>query len=131
MIDLDHFKKFNDEYGHPAGDRLLKGAAAAWTGELRGVDLLARYGGEEFIALLPGSSGDEAVEVLGRLRAATPLGQSFSAGVAMWDGVETSDELIARADEALYQAKAAGRRCTVVAAGGVPGDSVLTAAQTR
>jgi diguanylate cyclase len=117
MIDLDLFKKFNDEYGHPAGDRLLKSAAAAWTAHLRAVDQLARYGGEEFIALLPGSGGDRAVEVLARLRAATPLGQSFSAGVAVWDGRETSDELIARADAALYQAKAAGRRRTEVATG--------------
>lgn len=116
MIDLDFFKKFNDEYGHPAGDRLLKGAAAAWTAHLRVVDQLARYGGEEFIALMPGSSGGQAIEILARLRASTPLGQSFSAGVAVWNGSETSDELIARADAALYQAKAAGRRLTMVAA---------------
>ena len=116
MIDLDYFKKFNDEYGHQAGDRLLKGAAAAWTAELRTVDQLARYGGEEFIALLPGATADQAEEILGRLRDATPAGQSFSAGVAIWDGEETSDELIARADKALYQAKASGRRRTAVAA---------------
>jgi diguanylate cyclase (GGDEF)-like protein len=115
MIDLDFFKRFNDEFGHPAGDRMLKGAAAAWTGQLRAVDQLARYGGEEFIALVPGASLDEAIEVLARLRAVTPAGQSFSAGVAAWDGVETSDELVARADRALYQAKAEGRRRTVVA----------------
>jgi diguanylate cyclase (GGDEF)-like protein len=114
MIDLDRFKSFNDEYGHPAGDRLLKSAAAAWTAELRGVDVLARYGGEEFIALLPDATADQAVEILARLRAATPLGQSFSAGVSVWDGRESSDELIARADETLYQAKGAGRRRTAV-----------------
>jgi diguanylate cyclase (GGDEF)-like protein len=115
MIDLDYFKRFNDEYGHQAGDRLLKGAAAAWTAELRAVDQLARYGGEEFIALLPTATADRAAEILDRLRAATPAGQSFSAGVAVWDGVETSDELIARADKALYDAKAQGRRRTSVA----------------
>ena len=54
MLDLDHFKRFNDEYGHQAGDRLLKGATAAWSAQLRAVDQLARYGGEEFIVLLPG-----------------------------------------------------------------------------
>jgi len=117
MIDLDHFKKFNDDYGHPAGDRLLKGAAAAWTAELRAVDQLARYGGEEFIALFPGATGAAAVEVLDRLRAVTPAGQTFSAGAAVWDGHETSDELIDRADKALYEAKAAGRRQTVIAVG--------------
>src|SRR4029450_12199935 len=83
MLDLDHFKKFNDEFGHPAGDRLLKGAAASWGAELRAVDQLARSGGEEFIVLLPGTTGPEAVEVLARLRAATPAGQSFSAGAAV------------------------------------------------
>jgi diguanylate cyclase (GGDEF)-like protein len=118
MIDLDYFKRFNDEYGHQAGDRLLKGAAAAWTGQLRTVDQLARYGGEEFIALLPGCRADEAVEILRRLREATPAGQSFSSGVALWDGAETSEEMIARADKALYEAKEAGRSRTVVAGEG-------------
>src|SRR5674476_807530 len=55
MIDLDHFKLFNDEFGHPTGDRLLKSAAAAWQGELRAVDGMARYGGEEFILFFEGS----------------------------------------------------------------------------
>jgi diguanylate cyclase (GGDEF)-like protein len=109
MIDLDHFKRFNDSYGHPAGDRLLKAAAAAWTEQLRTVDHLARYGGEEFILLLPDAGLAHASEVVERLRAATPLGQTFSGGLAQWDGSETSDELIARADAALYQAKRGGR----------------------
>jgi diguanylate cyclase (GGDEF)-like protein len=109
ILDLDHFKAFNDSYGHPAGDRLLKSAAAAWHGELRKVDILARYGGEEFVVLLPDAGLDESRQVLVRALAATPLGQTFSAGVVVWDGAETSDELIARADAALYEAKAAGR----------------------
>jgi diguanylate cyclase (GGDEF)-like protein len=116
MIDLDHFKRFNDSYGHPAGDRLLKAGAAAWTGQLRAVDHLARYGGEEFIVLLPEATTEQAVEVMERLRAATPLGQTFSAGLVSWDGRETSDELIARADAALYTAKRAGRDRVEVAA---------------
>lgn len=109
MIDLDHFKRFNDEFGHPAGDRLLRGAAAAWRECLRDGDLLARYGGEEFILLLPSADDRDGAEILGRLREVTPLGQTFSAGLARWDGVETSEELIARADRALYRAKGAGR----------------------
>jgi len=109
MLDLDRFKHFNDEYGHQAGDRLLKTAAAAWSGQLRTVDHLARYGGEEFIVLLPGASAELATGVLERLRGATPAGQTFSAGVATWDGNQTSEELIARADQALYEAKDAGR----------------------
>jgi diguanylate cyclase (GGDEF)-like protein len=115
MVDLDHFKAFNDAYGHPAGDRLLKAAAAAWTAQLRSVDHLARYGGEEFIVLLPDADTAEAVEVMERLRAATPLGQTFSSGVATWDDLETSDEMIARADAALYDAKRTGRDRVVVA----------------
>ncbi|MGK5685323.1 GGDEF domain-containing protein [Actinoplanes sp. URMC 104] len=109
LLDLDRFKTFNDTYGHPAGDRLLKSASAAWHGSLRAADTLARYGGEEFVVLLPGAEGDEARDVLGRALAATPLGQTFSAGVAVWDGQETSDQLIERADLALYEAKAGGR----------------------
>lgn len=109
MLDLDHFKRFNDEHGHPAGDRLLKSAAAAWSEQLRRGDHLARYGGEEFIALLPGADTGAAVQVLRRLMAATPLGQTFSAGLAQWDGAETSEDLVARADAALYAAKHAGR----------------------
>ncbi|MCO8277035.1 GGDEF domain-containing protein [Actinoplanes sp. TRM 88003] len=109
MIDLDHFKSFNDTYGHPAGDRLLSAAAAAWSAELRDGDVLARYGGEEFIVLLPGTDESKATAVLERLRAVTPAAQTFSAGLARWDNTETSEALIARADSALYAAKAAGR----------------------
>jgi diguanylate cyclase (GGDEF)-like protein len=110
LLDLDHFKRFNDSYGHPAGDRLLKEAAAAWHSAIRAVDTLARYGGEEFIVLLPDTGTEEAVQILERALAATPLGQTFSAGVATWNRTETSDELTARADTALYAAKANGRR---------------------
>jgi diguanylate cyclase (GGDEF)-like protein len=114
-LDLDHFKRYNDSNGHQGGDRLLKSAAAAWTAQLRQVDVLARYGGEEFIALLPGCGATAAADVLQRLRAATPDGQTFSAGIATWDGQETAEQLIARADAALYQAKEAGRDRSVVA----------------
>jgi diguanylate cyclase (GGDEF)-like protein len=115
VLDLDHFKDFNDEHGHQAGDRLLHGAAAAWSGQLRAVDYLVRHGGEEFLVLFPGADAAEAGAVLQRLRAATPAGQSFSAGVASWDGTESTDELITRADRALYRAKAAGRGRTEAA----------------
>jgi diguanylate cyclase len=121
MLDLDHFKSFNDQYGHPAGDRLLKAAGATWLAQTRDSDLLARYGGEEFILLLHDTSDQTAIDVLGRLRAATPLGQSFSAGLATWDHTETAEELIARADLALYQAKDEGRNRTRVATARTPG----------
>jgi diguanylate cyclase (GGDEF)-like protein len=116
MIDLDHFKKFNDSYGHPIGDRLLADAATAWRSALRHVDVLARFGGEEFIVLLPDATADEAVRILQRALDVTPLGQTFSAGLACWDGAESSAELTARADAALYQAKAAGRNRIVASA---------------
>ncbi|MFI7544041.1 GGDEF domain-containing protein [Actinoplanes sp. NPDC049599] len=109
LLDLDHFKRFNDSYGHPAGDRLLKEASAAWHGALRQVDTVARWGGEEFVVLLPGAGVEQAREVLDRALALTPLGQTFSAGVAQWDGAETSDAVLQRADAALYAAKEAGR----------------------
>ena len=115
MIDLDRFKRFNDEFGHPAGDRLLKSAALAWAAELRAVDSIARYGGEEFIVLLPSADAIEATAVLERLRGVTPAGQTFSAGLATWDTHETSDQLISRADRALYEAKATGRDRIVIA----------------
>jgi diguanylate cyclase (GGDEF)-like protein len=109
LLDLDNFKRFNDRYGHQAGDRLLKEAAAAWQAELRSGDLLARYGGEEFGVCLTGMTPSAAVALLDRVRATTPLGQTLSAGVARWSGDESPEHLVARADEALYQAKRAGR----------------------
>ena len=120
MLDLDFFKVFNDTYGHPAGDRLLKAAGAAWQERLRAVDYLARYGGEEFLVLLPDADAVLARQVIDRLRDRTPLGQTFSAGVATWDGTETSDELVTRADAALYAAKQAGRNRILLAEPGVP-----------
>jgi diguanylate cyclase len=68
ILDLDHFKDFNDQYGHQAGDRLLKSATSGWSGMLRTTDLLCRYGGEEFGVLLPAATTDQAGEVLERDR---------------------------------------------------------------
>ncbi len=112
MLDLDHFKAFNDRFGHQRGDELLRVAADRWTGELRSGDRLARYGGEEFLVLLPRCDADDAVHVLDRMRALTPDGQTCSAGVVLWDGIERADGLLARVDEALYAAKTGGRNRT-------------------
>lgn len=109
MVDLDHFKAYNDRHGHQAGDRLLKQAAAAWREALRESDLLARYGGEEFTVALPGCSLEEAEDLIERLRSVTPEGESCSAGLAQWDRSERAEELIDRADQALYLAKQRGR----------------------
>jgi diguanylate cyclase (GGDEF)-like protein len=112
MLDLDHFKSYNDTWGHQAGDRLLKGAAAAWVAELRNSDLIARYGGEEFIVILPECGIDDAIVTARRLRQAVPDDATCSAGVAALEGMESSAQLIGRADRALYHAKALGRNCT-------------------
>jgi diguanylate cyclase (GGDEF)-like protein len=111
LVDLDHFKAYNDRHGHQAGDRLLKAAAAAWAGRLRKTDLLARYGGEEFAVLLPDCGLENAMEIAERLRTAQTEG-TCSIGLAAWDGREDAAGLVARADRALYAAKEAGRdRC--------------------
>jgi diguanylate cyclase (GGDEF)-like protein len=109
LLDLDHFKAFNDRHGHPAGDALLRDAATAWSRELRAGDLLARYGGEEFVLVLPNCSPDEAAAIADRVRARTPGGETCSIGVAPWDGSHPLEELVDRADAALYDAKLAGR----------------------
>jgi diguanylate cyclase (GGDEF)-like protein len=116
IFDLDHFKAYNDTNGHPAGDALLAGAAVTWRRELRPTDILARYGGEEFAAVLPACALEGAQVVVERIRAATPGGQTVSAGIAQWDGSEDNDALVARADAALYRAKAAGRDRALAAA---------------
>jgi diguanylate cyclase (GGDEF)-like protein/PAS domain S-box-containing protein len=119
MIDLDRFKQYNDDHGHPAGDRLLRDGADLWSSTLRTSDFMARYGGEEFVVLLPDCSLVDARIVIERLRAATPYGQTCSAGIASWTPGESAEQLIARADGALYSAKDAGRDRTVIDDAGV------------
>jgi diguanylate cyclase (GGDEF)-like protein len=109
LLDLDHFKAFNDRLGHPAGDDLLCEVSQAWSAGIRPADVLARLGGEEFGVLLPDTDLDTAVAVMDRLRAVVPRGQTVSIGVVQWAEEETADATTRRADEALYAAKAAGR----------------------
>jgi diguanylate cyclase (GGDEF)-like protein len=109
MLDLDRFKDFNDSQGHPAGDRLLKEAAAAWRDELRGEDFLARIGGEEFALLLPTCAVEDALMVVERLRRRVPYDQTCSAGIVVRASGESSEVLMTRVDRALYEAKTAGR----------------------
>ena len=130
LLDLDHFKRFNDQHGHQGGDRLLKEATAAWRTRMRRTDLLARYGGEEFAVLLRDCSQVEAVMVLDDLRAVMPAGQTFSAGIAEWDGQERPERLVGRADVGLYEAKRAGRN-RVVTAPSPPDDPQPPAPQRR
>lgn len=126
LIDLDHFKKVNDNFGHGAGDVVLQTFTERTLAQLREVDLLGRLGGEEFAVLLPHTSESEALVVADRIRkalAAAPVQVdtdaivvTMSAGLAEYSQADTSpDKWIARADEALYEAKAAGRNTVVVA----------------
>ncbi len=109
MLDLDNFKAFNDKHGHPAGDALLQKVSANWGLGLRAGDFLARYGGDEFGLLLPDCPPDFAKTVLERVRVGIPPPCSCSAGIAHWHGAETAEELVARADAALYAAKESNR----------------------
>lgn len=109
LIDIDHFKAYNDTHGHLAGDEVLRECARAWDDALRGEDTIVRFGGEEFLVLLPDTAPEEAAEVVERLRERTPMEQTCSAGLASWDFVESGDDLLGRADAALYLAKAGGR----------------------
>ncbi len=101
--------------GEREGDRLVKETAARWRGELREVDVLARFEGVEFAFILPCCGLGEAVEVVDRVRAATPRGQTASAGVARWDGEEPGELLMLRAQDALAAAKSSGRNVTIPA----------------
>ncbi|WP_432574525.1 GGDEF domain-containing protein [Kineococcus sp. SYSU DK005] len=130
LLDLDRFKQFNDAFGHPAGDALLAGAAAAWRAQLSGTGvLLARWGGEEFLVAAEGPHAADLPGLLQRLRAVVPGGRSFSAGVAHRAAGEPVAAVLARADAALYAAKAAGRGCTRTARTG-PADRADPADRT-
>jgi len=109
MLDFDHFKQYNDTYGHPAGDRLLKETAAMWREQVRSGDLLARLGGEEFGLLLLNCNPERVREVIERLRGAVYHDRTCSVGFAVHRPGESSEQVTARADAALYEAKESGR----------------------
>jgi diguanylate cyclase (GGDEF)-like protein len=121
IMDIDHFKKVNDQYGHQQGDTVLVNVANLIRKHLRSYDVAARYGGEEFVAILPETPLDEAMVVADRIRAAIQqhtfanklqtLKVTISMGVATYPapGLDTVDDIIRVADEALYRAKAEGR----------------------
>jgi diguanylate cyclase (GGDEF)-like protein len=119
LMDLDHFKRVNDRFGHAIGDRVLRNFADGVREKVRTIDIFVRRGGEEFVLLMPATAMDEALRVADRIRIATPtraLYTTVSIGVATWDGREDADSFEQRADGALYQAKREGRNRVVAAA---------------
>lgn len=127
LFDIDHFKRINDTWGHQAGDEVLRAFTERMGKQLRALDIAGRYGGEEFMVILAGASAREAAEAAERVRAAIArdpfviasagisVEATTSAGVAEILHGDTPERLIARADAALYQAKAAGRNQVMVA----------------
>lgn len=125
MIDLDNFKEINDSFGHPAGDRILKGVAFKIKETLRGSDFLARFGGDEFAVILMKTGGKPAADVAWKLCSAlresrflldsTTITTTLSIGVAEADAADTEESLIKRADEALYRVKEMGRNSILMA----------------
>lgn len=119
LIDLDWFKRINDAYGHPTGDEVLRTFAITVFANIRAIDKFGRYGGEEFLLVLPDTSDDGAARILDRLRAiiadldwsafSAGMQVTISAGVATLKRNEAPDTILARADSALYTAKARGR----------------------
>lgn len=119
LIDLDWFKRINDTYGHPTGDEVLKTFAITVFANIRGVDRFGRYGGEEFLLVLPDTAHDVAERLLNRLRAIVAeldwsafspgMQVTLSAGIVTLKAGEMADAFLARADRALYKAKAQGR----------------------
>ena len=113
MLDVDHFKKLNDTYGHQTGDAVLRRMAEILGNRVRGSDVLARYGGEEFAVLLPDTAQAQGADVAEKLRRLLAVaGISVSIGVAdNADETARPDQVVGAADAALYDAKLSGRAC--------------------
>lgn len=109
IVDIDHFKRINDEQGHQAGDRILQHLAGHWRAVLRAGDTVARIGGDEFVIVLPACSIIDAAEILDRLRAGGPDGVTCSIGTTEFRPGDSASLLLSRADTALYEAKRRGR----------------------
>jgi diguanylate cyclase (GGDEF)-like protein len=142
ILDIDHFKRFNDEHGHQVGDEVLRGFAHRMRAQARALDwvgrqdpdhVFGRFGGEEFLLVLPQTEAAGALRFVERVRqgvdatafptSAGPMHIAFSAGVAQYERRESLEQLLARADAALYRAKAAGRNRTELADATPPPDS--------
>ena len=129
MIDIDHFKKVNDNFGHDFGDEVLREFAVRLASNVRAIDLPCRYGGEEFVVIMPGTRLEDAERIAERIRrhvagspfrvsgGTDPLTVTISIGVASTCGAgDSADALLKRADEGVYAAKASGRNAVIVKA---------------
>ena len=127
-LDLDDFKEVNDRLGHAAGDRMLTLLTRTWTSEQAAAGrtgILARQGGDEFVAVLTDSVAADATGIVDRVRAVLPVGQNCSAGVAEWSPGQSVEQLVQRADAALYRAKRSAKGTTVTSgSAGDPGADV-------
>ncbi|MCK1283929.1 GGDEF domain-containing protein [Bradyrhizobium sp. 44] len=124
ILDIDFFKRINDGYGHPTGDEVLRGSAITLAANMRSIDKLGRYGGEEFLVVMPLNSKDQALSAMDRLRQivseldwdpiSDDLRVTFSAGIAQVRPNDAPEDILARADAALYKAKDAGRNRVMI-----------------
>lgn len=134
MLDIDHFKKVNDTFGHQAGDEVLRRVSQLLADQMRPFDVVGRYGGEEFMIICPNSDLADTAAIAERLRSAIasrrfdtargPIGVTASIGVAGTELVADPDDLVGAADGALYKAKGRGRNCVCVAPAPPPGRAV-------
>jgi len=123
MVDIDHFKIVNDNYGHPVGDRVIKAMTRILTQRLRKTDIVGRYGGEEFGIILPSTTPEQAIKLLDEIRESVseisyssdsgPFHVTYSAGLAVFPVHSDVTQIIRAADKALYKAKEAGRNRVV------------------
>jgi diguanylate cyclase (GGDEF)-like protein len=121
MLDVDEFKSYNDEFGHPAGDAVLRQVADILTHEARQPDFVARYGGEEFFVVLPETDSEGALKLAERIRCKIEWASwphrpiTISVGVASYGNQADAEAFLAQADQAMYRAKQAGRNCVLAA----------------